>query len=441
MVSFISRNRLRNRVEELTFYDENGYKNLRSFYKYIMDEKENMGGKAALRYNLRHFTLVNQELGMKVGDNVIKTHFETLSNIIGDEGIVCRLGGDNFVAICGERQIGNVLNYLTETPVVYEPHEGKCINVATSTGVLRIPHDYVVKDIGDIMSKVIPAYQTAQTGGKERIVFYDVSLMKDKERSMKVQQMFPEALRNEEFAVYYQPKVNIKTGELIGAEALCRWIHNGEVISPAQFIPMLEETDDICKLDFYVLDHVCRDIRRWIEQGKHVVRISVNLSRKHMMNRNLLQSILKIIDRHEIPHSLIEVELTETTTDVEFSDLKRVVSGLQSFGIYTAVDDFGVGYSSLNLLRELPWNVIKIDRSFLPTEKDEDVSSRNTMFKYVVAMARELGMECIVEGVETEQQLSMLIDNSCDFAQGFMYDKPLPKMEFEDRINKRFYQI
>ena len=436
-VCYISRNRLKQRVEELTFFDEYGYRNLRSLYKYIMTEAvdQNMAGKAVIRYNLRHFTLVNKELGKTIGDKVIKSHFNRLAEIIGDEGIVCRLGGDNFVCVCGGHQIGNVLNYLTEASVVYDSSEGKCVSISTSAGVFRVPKDFVIRHPGDVMGKIITAYQIAQNGGKERIVFYDTELLRDKEKNMKVQQMFPEALRKEEFTVYYQPKVNIRTGEMIGAEALCRWIHDGNVISPADFIPMLEETDDICKLDFYVLEHVCRDIKKWIKEGKHVVRVSVNLSRKHMINRNLLNSILKIIDRHEIPHSLIEIELTETTSDVGFSDLKRVVNGLQTYGIWTAVDDFGVGYSSLNLLRELPWNVIKIDRSFLPTD-EEDVSSRNIMFKYVVAMAKELGMECIVEGVENEKQLKMLQDNNCDYAQGFMFDRPLPGKEFEKRIER-----
>lgn len=442
-LSYINRNRLNRRVEELTFYDENGYMNLRSLYKYIMAEenRNNMAGKAAIRYNLRHFTLVNSEIGRILGDKVMKSHFDTLTDIIGDEGIACRLGGDNFVCICGERQIGNVLNFLTEANIVYDSSEGKCVSVSASAGVFRVPKGYVIHHPSDIMGKIITAYQTAQNGGNQRIVFYDNELLMDKEKNMKVQQLFPEALRNEEFEVYYQPKVNIKTGELVGAEALCRWNHGGEVVFPTDFIPMLEETDDICKLDFYMIEHVCRDIHKWMKEGRHVVRISINLSRKHMINRNLLQSILKIVDRHEIPHSCIEIELTETTSDVGFSDLRRVVNGLQTYGIFTAVDDFGVGYSSLNLLRELPWNVIKIDRSFLPTGEDKDVSSRYTMFKYVVAMARELGMECIVEGVETEQQLKMLLDNDCDYAQGFMYDKPLPKREFEKRIERRYYNI
>ena len=160
-----------------------------------------------------------------------------------------------------------------------------------------------------------------------------------------------------------------------------------------------------------------------------------------MMNVNLLQSLLKTIDRHNIPHSCIEIELTETTSDVEFSDLKRVVKGLQSMGIFTSVDDFGIGYSSLNLIRELPWNVLKVDRSFLPTENGNNNENQSIMFKYVVAMAREMGIECIVEGVETLYQLKVLRSNHCDLAQGFYFDKPLPIKDFEQRLTKRFYDI
>ena len=190
-----------------------------------------------------------------------------------------------------------------------------------------------------------------------------------------------------------------------------------------------------------MLDRVCADIARWMNEGKKAVRISVNLSRKHMVNANLLQSILKIIDRHNVPHSCIEIELTETTTDVEFSDLKRVVNGLQRVGIYTSVDDFGIGYSSLNLIREVPWNVIKVDRSFLPIDDDNDDKTRTIMFKYIVAMARDLGIECIVEGVETEKQLEVLKDNKCDFAQGFFFDKPLPVRDFENRMMTHCYKV
>ncbi len=440
-LTYLSRNRIRDMVEELTYFDDAGYRNLRSFQKYIMVNKENLGGKAAMMYNLRHFSLINRELSENIGDMIMKSHFETIESMIGDEGIVCRLGGDNFVAICGKGELGNVLTALDEISIVYDAAEGKTVNISTSVGVYRIPEGFIIENPGVIMEKIIVSIHVAQNGGKDRIVFYNGNLIENRDNALKVQQLFPEALRNEEFKVYYQPKVDIRNGEIIGAEALCRWFHDGRMVSPGDFIPTLEETNDICRLDFYMLDHVCRDIRRWMDSGKKVVRISVNMSRKHMINVNLLNDLLKIIDRHNVPHSCIEIELTETTTDVEFSDMKRVVTGLQNAGIYTSVDDFGVGYSSMNLIRELPWNVIKVDRSFLPVEGDDLDAVSKVMFKHVIAMTAEMGIECIVEGVETERQLNILRENNCNYAQGFLYDKPLPKGTFEEKLSVGFYDV
>ena len=167
----------------------------------------------------------------------------------------------------------------------------------------------------------------------------------------------------------------------------------------------------------------------------------MNLSRRHIVNPNLVSMMLSIIDKYKVPHQYIEVELTETTTDIEFKDLKRVVEDLQKQDICTSVDDFGMGYSSLNLIRVVPWNVLKIDRIFLPTDDESRESARSVMFKYVIAMAKELGLECIVEGVETPAQLAMLRENGCELAQGYLFDKPLPLEEFEKRLDMVTYPL
>ena len=440
-LSYVSRNRLKDIVYDLAYYDDSGYLNHRSYFNHIMKIRNEIGGMVAIMYNLLHFSQVNQELGRAKGDLVMKNHFETLRKMVGEKGIVCRLGGDNFVALFGREKMGQVFSYLMDASVVYDLKDSKTVSVSTSVGVYRIPKDIVVTDPGMIMEYIIVAYGAAKHGGKDRIVFYDESLISSRDNIMKVQRLFPEALKNEEFQVYYQPKVHTGTGELIGAEALCRWFHDGRMVSPGEFIPALEETDDICKLDFYMLDHVCADIRKWMDQGRKIVRISVNLSRKHLMNRNLLEQLLKIIDKHNIPHSSIEIELTETTTDVAFSDLKRIVTGLQSEGIFASVDDFGIGYSSLNLIRELPWNVLKVDRSLLPMDNDDSNSVDSIMFRNVISMVNELGIECIVEGVETEEQLEILRKNQCHYAQGFLFDRPLPIEQFEERMIAGYYPI
>ncbi len=247
--------------------------------------------------------------------------------------------------------------------------------------------------------------------------------------------MFPAALENEEFEAFYQPKVALKDYTLAGAEALCRWFHGGRMVMPGKFIPVFERTKAVTILDFYMLERVCKDIRKWLDEGKKIVKVSVNFSRRHLGDMNLLEHILEIVDRYQVPHEYIEIELTETTTDVDFKDLRQIVNGLQEAGISTSVDDFGMGYSSLNLIKELPWNVLKIDRSLLqPIAVGEENGS--IMLRHVISMAQEMGLECLVEGVETAEQVKFLKQQSCFLAQGFFFDKPLPREEFEKRLEE-----
>ena len=443
VLSFVCRVRLQSVVEMLTFHDEKGFFNIRSLMQYLQktNAEKTLGGKAAIHFNLRHFSLVNQEIGEEAGDIVMRQFYDGVVRLAGRNGCVCRLGGDNFVVVCGQEMLAELLDYLRGTPVRYDAESGGRIMVCASAGVYLIPADFVMQNPGEIMDRIISASQIARSGARERIVYYNDELQAQRERFLRIQQHFPEALKNEEFHVFYQPKINLKTGAPAGAEALCRWFRDGQFIMPADFIPTLEMSTEICKLDFYMLDRVCRDIRRWLDEGRQVVRISVNLSRRHIMDYDLLQNIIEIIDRHSVPHQYIEIELTETTTDVEFRALKRLVSGLQAAGIYTSVDDFGMGYSSLNLIREIPWNVLKIDRSFLPDNQDEPDSTRSVMFRHVIAMAQALGLVCIAEGVETQSQVEILQESSCVLAQGFFFDRPLPTAEFERRLQDYRYSV
>lgn len=441
-LAFISRNRLQVMAEQLAFFDDMGFRNIRSFFRYMAwkDQRGDFDGKAAINYNLRHFSLINEEYGRKAGDTTLRNHYKHIEELIGNDGIISRLGGDAFVCICDQTDLPDLLDYLNEAIVVVN-ESGSTARISCYAGVFLIPDGYTVAVPNDIMGKVMHAYQLARNGVHGNIIFFSDTLLTDRERSRRIQNMFPDALNNNEFQVFYQPKVNIVTGEICGAEALCRWFHDGSIVPPTEFIPILEETSEICKLDFYMLDKVCSHIRRWLDEGKNAVRISVNLSRRHMTNPELLQTLIEIIDRHHVPHQFIEIELTETTTDVEFKDLRRVVDGLHQQNIYTSVDDFGMGYSSLNLIRVVPWNVLKVDRIFLPLDGESPNSTRSVMFRHVLAMSKEIGLECIVEGVETPAQLELLRRNGCELAQGFLFDKPLPLEEFEKRLEKKCYPV
>lgn len=435
-ITFICRKKIQENAQHLAFYDDQGFKNARSFLRHLMWNRKPgaFDGMAAMNYNLRHFSLVNEKHGRRAGDMVLMNHYKYIENLAGENGIAARLGGDSFVCVFPQDNLADITAYLTRAEVPYD-EEGNTVTVSANAGIFMIPDGFLAPDPNSVMGKILYACRVAETGGHDHIVFYNETLIEGRERAKRIQQLFPDALANKEFKVFFQPKVNTATGEICGAEALSRWFKDGRIVPPIEFIPVLERTSDICRLDFYVLNEVCGAVRRWLDEGRKVVRVSVNFSRKHFINENLLEDILEIVDRHNVPHEYVEIELTETTTDVEFKALKRIVRGLQENRICTSVDDFGMGYSSLNLIRVIPWNVLKVDRSFLPLDDEDPNSVRNIMFRNVVTMAREMGLDTLAEGVETPAQLCILRENRCDLAQGFLFDKPLPLDEFEKRMD------
>jgi EAL domain-containing protein (putative c-di-GMP-specific phosphodiesterase class I) len=258
-------------------------------------------------------------------------------------------------------------------------------------------------------------------------------------KQKQIAECFPYALDNEEFAVYYQPKVETDTYVIRGAEALVRWIHNDRVVSPGEFIPVIEQNGGVCQLDFYMLEHVCRDIRSWLEKGIEPVRVSVNFSRKHLDNPNLADDIIDMIRKYHVPTEYIEIEVTETMDELEQGRLSVFMNRMREASIATAIDDFGTGYSSLDILRSFPIDVLKIDKSFIDDE--EITESDSIILSNIIKMAKELNMEVITEGVETWKQVKFLQDMECNLVQGFLFDRPMPEAEFEDKIRMHRYDV
>lgn len=390
-----------------------------------------IGEFGGVYFNLRHFSSINDRFGRDCATNIMRLFIHGIQEKILYEECICRVGGDNFVVLFKKDNLNIIKNYLSGMPITF--NDGETVTVTTTAGYYMIPE--ATESATDVMDRISSAYQLAKSVYKRPFLFYDDEIMQHQTHVKEIEMMFPSAIENEEFKVFYQPKTQLNNYQLAGAEALCRWFRNGKVISPGEFIPVLEGSKAICTLDFYMLDHVCRDIRRWLDEGREAVKVSVNLSRLHLGDEDLLESILRIIDKYKVPHHFIEIELTETTTDVDYKELKTIVYGLREQDISTSVDDFGVGYSSLNLIREMPWNVLKIDKSFLPTQEEEDKDpSKVKMLRHIITMSQDLGLECIVEGVETAEQVKLLKDCKCYLAQGFYFDRPLPVKEFEQKL-------
>ena len=397
----------------------------------IDDEAENF---VAVSFDIRGMGNVNVQVGIEAGTALMGAYVRGLWRIIEPDGIVVRMGSDTFSAIFKEEKLDLVMEYLKGAEV--ESKDGAIKrSMSTHAGYYRITekcHSY--KELAGILEEALRAARSHVN--KTSYAFCDDEVLAKISDAKRIEGMFREAIDNEEFLVFYQPKVETRHYTLKGAEALCRWMHNGEMILPFRFIPVYEKNGDIVELDFYMIDHVCRDIRRWIDEGREVVRVSVNLSREHMGDSCLVQEIVQIIDKNNVPHEYIEIELTETSTEVDYLELKQIVHDLHKEGIHTSIDDFGVGYSSMNLLLELPWDMVKIDRSFVPigTDDDED-KKRLIMMRSIVSMAVALDIECIAEGVETVQQMLLLKENGCFFIQGYFFDRPLPLQEFEERLD------
>lgn len=250
----------------------------------------------------------------------------------------------------------------------------------------------------------------------------------------KVEDMMQEALEREEFQVYLQPKYNPVTEELAGAEALVRWISPTEgFISPGKFIPIFEKTGFVTKLDDYMISHVAKLQAGWIAAGKKVVPVSVNVSRAHFAQPDLAEHIKELVDEYQVPHEYVEIELTESAFFDDKNALLHTVKQLQEYGFDVSMDDFGSGYSSLNSLKDLPLDVLKLDAEFF---RGEDSEQRGEIvIAEAIALAKQLNMRIVAEGVEKKEQVDFLAEQECDMIQGFYFAKPMPAEEYELRMD------
>lgn len=386
-------------------------------------------------YDIRGMRAINNQVGMDYGTRMMRHHAHGIISICQGDAFVARKSGDEYIALFSEEYCDRVIEYLKSTEVSINAGE-VARNISCNAGYYRVTErcdNY--EDMREILIEALS--KSRSNDNNDNYAFCNDDILVEINERREVASMFEDAIIEEEFLVYYQPKVDTDTYRLKGAEALCRWKHKGEMVLPYKFIPVFEKNGSICILDYYMLDHVCRDIRRWLDEGREAVRVSVNLSREHIVNPNLVEHIINIIDKRGVPHEYIEIEITETSTEVDYVELKSIVNAFHDAGIHTSVDDFGVGYSSMNLLIEFPWDMVKIDRSFVPLGTgDEEDKKRFIMMRAIVNMADELDIECIAEGVETLEQMLILKSHGCSLIQGYLFDKPLPVEEFEIRLDE-----
>jgi len=246
------------------------------------------------------------------------------------------------------------------------------------------------------------------------------------------------AIKEHELEVYLQPKYDIESETMIGAEALIRWNHPEKgMLPPAKFIPACEKNGFICTIDFFVLEEVCRKLSQWKEEGRQIVKISVNFSRRHLAEPDFVDRLIEAVRYYDLQTSDLEIELTESIAYDEIGTLLKVMRQIKEAGFGLSMDDFGSGYSSLSLLREMPVDILKLDKGFLDGyHGKEDAERDKRIVFHIISMAKDLEITVLAEGVETEQQKEFLKEAHCDIIQGYYYAKPMPADEFANYLKK-----
>ena len=390
----------------------------------------------AFYLNIRNFGLVNKRFGKHAADRILMQYADVLSSFISDDECVARLSGDCFVMLIRKEKTDQLLNMLRGVDIKAEINEAITpVSLQAITGCLDIDDNTL--DGETILGRCSTALNVARHRDRVPYLFSTAERQDSVMREKQLLDSFPIALANSEFKAFYQPTVDTETNTLIGAEALVRWIKKGRIIRPDEFIPILETDDSICKLDFFVFESVCRDIRRWIDEGTTPVRISTNFSRKNLADPDFSNHIREILNRYDIPREFIEVELTETMSEEENDRLSHFIRSMHDANIVMAIDDFGTGYSSINLLRDFPADVLKLDKSFI--DKHTNTKRDNVVVANIARMAKELNMSVITEGVENWDQVNFLKGVDIKYVQGYLFDKPMSREDFELRLANRQY--
>ncbi len=393
--------------------------------------------------NVKNFKYINQSVGGRRGDDILLYYYRDLMAHIQGEEEIARPGGDNFFALIRKENADDFLSHLTEVPVHLPTENGELTFLLSAhAGIYDIgPED----DMGKTLNLATIALNIVKHSDQATDqLWYHPSMQERLMREKQVSQLFPRALRDQEFLVFYQPKVNLATGMLCGCEALVRWARDGKIVPPMEFVPVLEKEGTVCSLDFYVFDRVCSDLRNWLDKGVKPVRVSVNFSQQHLRSLDLAERIEAIMEYYQISSDLIEIELTELSGVKNHDAMMAFLKKMHSKGISTSIDDFGTGYSTLNMLREFDMDIIKLDKSFLDRIARNDVESHQDeiVIENIVRMAQSLNLQIISEGVERVEQADFLKEIHCDMAQGYLFDKPLPHDTFENRLlGPRYYCI
>ncbi len=383
---------------------------------------------AVMFLDLDRFKNINDSLGHMIGDELLQQVSSRLKNCIRQADTLARFGGDEFTLLLpklknGRNDASKLAEKITNTlkkPFNIDGHE---LYVSVSIGIALYPQDGTHMD--NLIKHADVAMYHVKGQGKNGYQFYSNEMNIPYIENLTLDTGIHRALDNDEFNLVYQPQVNLRSGEIVGIEALLRWEHPEHgTVSPCEFIPFAEESGLIVDIGYWVLKSACAELSRWRIAGLPEIRMSINVSARQLVEKDIVQNIISIIESYDVPGHCLEIEITENAIMEDMESVIRKLQELSDYGLTIAIDDFGTGYSSLSYLHKLPIHTLKIDRTFL--KECHIKKCDNTIINTIVAMAKALDLNVIAEGVESQRQLEYLREIDCDEAQGFLFGKPLP---------------
>ncbi|TAG91152.1 MAG: GGDEF domain-containing response regulator [Oscillatoriales cyanobacterium] len=395
-------------------------------------QKEFRGVVPVLTLSLDKISRINSTLGHDIGDSVICSIAQRLTNGIENMNIVARLEAAEFAIIielvAGKQDAINIAQSILEIVAQVIIVESFEVYVTASIGISLYPLDG--SDADELLKNAYTAMYHAQEKNGNNCQFYASNVANYSMNRLSQEVCLRNALKRSEFEVYYEPKVEIKTGKIVGAEALVRWNHpkKGQ-ISPGEFIPMAEEMGLIGSLGEWVLETACRQTKAWQNEGLGQLRVAVNVSARQFEQKNLTERVSEILIETGLDPKYLELELTESLVLQDETAVFQAFSVWQSMGIRVAIDDFGTGYASLSYSKRFPFDVLKIDKSFIRNIADDRQNAAITVA--IIQMAHSMNMRVVAEGVEDERELAFLCEHDCDEIQGYFFSRALPKADFE----------
>lgn len=410
-----------------------------TFAKFKIDAErilaQNRGKKyAVVSLNVLKFQYVNDLFGYGEGNDVLRHISETFSKNLKEDESIGRREADHFIVLLrrqSREELRNRIEELIEECGAFFSKEKRDYEIKMLAGIYEIEDN--ITRIEVMADRADMALSREDRGPFEICAFYDDTIRNKKIQEKEIEDSFESALARREFVVYYQPKFDIRAGRFYGAEALIRWDSPEKgLIAPNAFIHVFEGNGTIVRMDQYIFEEVCRQIARWLEMGYEVTPVSVNVSRVHLYRKDFVDSYLEIINKYRVPVELIQLELTETVLFDNGEILANILGEFRKMGIRILMDDFGSGYSSIAMLKELPIDELKLDKT-LVEQYDASIKGQKIL-KSITELSHELDLKVVAEGVETKEEYDFLEKINCDYIQGYYCAKPMPVAEYEEKV-------